>query len=570
MTLTVIAVLLAVFAQTPKGSIEGVVLDSVAQKPIAGAQITLMRTQVPPGSTGFIAGTVGSVPERRPQNQTGMTDSDGRFRFPDVEAGNYLVQATADGYARQQIARLPGQSGMTAQATVQAGATSKSIVLHLTPAATVSGRVAGANGEPLVGMEVTLLRAVHSITGELNLSPTGSAQTDDRGQYRLFWMPPGRYYLVASAPTRPMGNINPIMPSPRTSRYPRTFYPRATSVQSATALDLQPRTELNGLDFDLSPLPLYTVRGKVIDSATGAAPKSASISITPSEQYFGGTSSSTGPYDPATGTFELRDVLPGSYWIRAQLAGQPPSPGFGPRSLTASAVAAVEVRSSDVDDVVLNIIPAVSIVGRAVIEGDIPRDRPIFVSLQPTTRFGPPSGSAPVQSDGSFRIENLGPGEYRFAVPEMLMTPTGANLSSQPYLKQARLGSIDLLNEKLTISGPVTDVIQVVFSAKGGQISGTVTDDRQQPATNVAVLLLPTDHDRLDLYRVTTTGPKGDYTLQGLAPGSYKVFAVQAPDMSGVFDPTVMKTLEARAQTITASESSKATVDLKAIAVPPK
>jgi hypothetical protein len=230
----------------------------------------------------------------------------------------------------------------------------------------------------------------------------------------------------------------------------------------------------------------------------------------------------------------------------------------------------VEVRSSDVDDVVLNIIPAVSIVGRAVIEGDIPRDRPIFVSLQPTTRFGPPSGSAPVQSDGSFRIENLGPGEYRFAVPGMLITPTGAKLSSQPYLKQARLGSIDLLNEKLTISGPVSDEIQVVFSAKGGQISGTVTDDRQQPATNVAVLLLPTDRDRLDLYRVTTTGPKGDYTLQGLAPGSYKVFAVQAPDMSGVFDPTMMKTLEARAQTITASESSKATVDLKAIAVLPK
>src|SRR4029453_12651514 len=121
------------------------------------------------------------------------------------------------------------------------------------------------------------------------------------------------------------------------------------------------------------------------------------------------------------------------------------------------------------------------------------RDRPIFVSLQPTSiRVGPPGGSSvPVQSDGSFRIDNLGPGEYRFSLPGLLMTPPGANLPSQPYLKQARLGSIDLLNEKLTISGPVSDEIQVVLSTKSGQISGTVTDDRQQPASAVAVILLP-------------------------------------------------------------------------------
>src|SRR5262245_15087656 len=132
MTLRIVAIVLALFAQTPRGSVEGVVLDSVAQKPIGGAQITLMRTQIPPGTTGFIAGTF-SGPNGRPQNQTTTTDSDGRFRIADVEPGNYIVQAMADGYARQQIGGLlGGRSGMTAQAIVQAGATSKNIVLHLT------------------------------------------------------------------------------------------------------------------------------------------------------------------------------------------------------------------------------------------------------------------------------------------------------------------------------------------------------------------------------------------------------------------------------------------------------
>src|SRR5207249_1918029 len=109
-----------------------------------------------------------------------------------------------------------------------------------------------------------------------------------------------------------------------------------------------------------------------------------------------------------------------SYWIRAQMPMmRPPNPGERPPS-PPSALVAVEVGGSDIDNLVLTITPAVSIPGRVRIEGQVSTDRAIAVSLAPAgsgMMFSPPPPPAQVQADGSFRIENVGPGEYQVSVP---------------------------------------------------------------------------------------------------------------------------------------------------------
>src|SRR5437763_10663641 len=216
MTLPVIAASVFLLLQTAKGSIEGVVVNSMTNKPIPGAQVNATRmpavaTGGPAGTitTGVVGGVIGVAEAGRVITAQGplnppvqippvTTDTNGHFVFADLEPGRYLLRAAAEGYARQEYSTRPGdQNGMTAQVELSAGQTSKETILHLIPGGTVSGRVTGSNGEPLVNIEVSLLRSTYDGDGRKTLQQSGAAQTNDRGEYRLFWVTPGRYYLSA-------------------------------------------------------------------------------------------------------------------------------------------------------------------------------------------------------------------------------------------------------------------------------------------------------------------------------------------------------------------------------------
>src|SRR5262249_23970963 len=116
---------------------------------------------------GRVGGLTGPVQATMPvQIPPATADSNGHFAFTGLETGMYSLRAVADGYAQQDINTLPGvQNGMTAQVNLTAGQAAKDVVLRLTPGGTVSGRVTGGNGEPLVNMEVSVLRPMYNPDG---------------------------------------------------------------------------------------------------------------------------------------------------------------------------------------------------------------------------------------------------------------------------------------------------------------------------------------------------------------------------------------------------------------------
>jgi hypothetical protein len=169
MTLTVIAAFLLV--QTGKGSIEGVVLNSITNRPIAGAQLTATKLASPrnapaagPAQGGIVTGVLGGVIGAGTQVTTVMpngvpaaqispvrTDVAGHFIFRDLEAGTYQLRASAEGYAQQDYNQRPGgQSGMMLSVNLTDGQALKDAVFRLTPGGTLSGRITGSSGEPLV------------------------------------------------------------------------------------------------------------------------------------------------------------------------------------------------------------------------------------------------------------------------------------------------------------------------------------------------------------------------------------------------------------------------------------
>src|SRR5215469_11509921 len=112
------------------------------------------------------------------------SDEKGNFRLQ-VEPGAYTVAVERNGYV--------AASSRNRTITVQAGQTTEDVNLELIRTGAVSGRIVDADGEPRSGVSVQL-RSVTEKKGR----PFNGAVTDDRGAYRIFQIPPGKYHLSAA------------------------------------------------------------------------------------------------------------------------------------------------------------------------------------------------------------------------------------------------------------------------------------------------------------------------------------------------------------------------------------
>ena len=234
--------------------------------------------------------------------------------------------------------------------------------------------------------------------------------------------------------------------------------------------------------------------------------------------------------------------------------------------VTASGQARVSVGNSDVDGVVVTVGSGVEVPGHLRLDGQAGAttttlDR-LNVQLTPSsggaigTNVQPPQTSR-TNTDGSFTIQNVLPGEYRIGVAPL---PAGF------YIKDARIGGHDLLSEPLNISASFSGSLEVVVSAGASQLEGTVTGEDLQPVAGIQAVLIPDQHrDRVDLYKIALSDQNGRFHMQGIAPGNYKVFAWRGIDQFAWFDPDLMKRYEQKGQPVIVREASRETVQVKII-----
>ena len=55
-------------------------------------------------------------------------------------------------------------------------------------------------GEPIANIVVEALRRSYDVRGNPRLARAATAVTDDRGEYRIFWLDPGEYFFYAASP----------------------------------------------------------------------------------------------------------------------------------------------------------------------------------------------------------------------------------------------------------------------------------------------------------------------------------------------------------------------------------
>lgn len=139
-----------------------------------------------------------------------------------------------------------------------------------------------------------------------------------------------------------------------------------------------------------------------------------------------------------------------------------------------------------------------------------------------------------------------------------------AGLPERYYMKAARLGDVDMLENGADVdsgAGP----LEILLSATGGEVQGVSLDARGQPAPGATVVLAPEIEHRLrrDLFRTTVADQYGRFTLQGIAPGDYKLFAWEEVENDAWLDPEFLRPFESAARSITVRENGREAVQVR-------
>lgn len=543
-------------SQAPVATLEGTVVRVGTKEPIEGAQVVLARIDTETGSRGTSTAVT--------------TSAEGHFTFDNVAPGSYRVLVAANGYVRQQYGQraFPGAGSPI---RVDAGQQISRLVIEMSPAATITGRVLDNDRRPLAAVPVRLVRYVYDDSGSRLLRIFGTAQTDDRGEYRLYYVTPGRYYLYAgTSQSTIMSGEQSLGPNERRQIYADAYYPGVADINLATPIEARSGSVHGGMDFRLVRQPSYTIRGRVIDTATGQPPASPALTLfffnVREGRAVANTDRNRQSYTNTTGAFEIRDVPPGAYTIASS-----DKPTAGGNLAVRLGFTRVDVAVSDVDNVVVSIPPGTSISGRLTLEGQAsPRaafwqGEPPFIRLirtpdgvHPSTPLDWEAGTR-VAADGTLRLEGVTAGEYRVRIRV-------EELEASHYIKEARYGVFDVLKAPLQFKPDDVHRLEIVLSPRTGSVEGVVTDGLAGVAGGAQVVLVPDRYrDRPELFRTAITDQNGRFKVSGVPPGNYKAYAWEAIELYSWFDPEILARDDARSKAIRVEESSNLTVDVPVI-----
>lgn len=347
-----------------------------------------------------------------PSNSTrAKTDENGRFRFTGIAAGRYSTFALAPGY----ISAGDDDSGRRGQMlNVAEGEKVENIDLEIRRGGVIAGRITDSQGRPVIEETVSLSKFDNNGKPQdywfYNLNYE-MYRTDDRGAYRIFGLPGGRYLVSVGQAQRP-GSVR--ITSSRLL-YPRVFYPDATSESEAKVVEVTEGSEATDIDITVpDPKQTYDVYGRVVDADTDQPVPNVEIVVGGLSQDGKPTGGWTGIGERSrpNGEFRLVGVLPGRYalWVRPDEKGDS---GF------ISEPAIFNLSEGDATGVEIKVRQGASISGLVIVEGT--SDPKILsklsrVSLSPYVR--PATSGQPtfwrghvVNADGSFRLRGLQPGK---------------------------------------------------------------------------------------------------------------------------------------------------------------
>jgi hypothetical protein len=338
--------------------------------------------------------------------------------------------------------------------------------------------------------------------------------------------------------------------------YQTTYYPGTTDRSQAAPIQLHAGDDFP-VSFSLVQSPSVSIHGSVVN-----LPPHTSATIMLQSRDFGVVMN--GGEMHKDGSFAIRDVSPGNYTIVASVDGSA-VPMMTRQSL--------QVGASGVDGLRLAPQPGATIRGRLRVESVESARRfdpeQIFVALQPEdgeelgrSFLVPESASSlvHVMRDGSFEWNDVLPGNYYV----QFTSTNGADLDC--FVKSVLMGGREVNDSGITVNGG-TVTLEVVASMNAAILDGAVSDAKGQAVANAVVVAVPDEQMRRspDRYGKTVSDQSGRFSLHGIRPGSYTLFAWASVDGDAYYDPEFLKSYEGQGSRIRIAEGERKTVQLPAI-----
>jgi protocatechuate 3,4-dioxygenase beta subunit len=573
------------------------------------------QQQAPIAATGRISGRVLTLDGTRavtrarvsigsadlPGGRTVLTDNAGAFDFTSLPDGRYTLTVAKTGYVSISYGqRRPLQPGTPLQ--LAGGQELKQIEMRLPRGSVVSGRIFDENGDPMPGTLVRVLMYRYA-QGYRQLVPAGSAQTDDRGEYRVWGLNPGEYY-VAAANRSPAVNINaggrggmaaaagvlagrggalgmrppPVeaargaavggdagQDDPNDLAYAPTYFPGVASPNDARPVSVGLGAEALGIDFNVLLVRTARVSGRV-NSADGSAAGPGRVNLIPDVGAARGGPPGGGYGGRIQdGAFSIPNVPPGRYILRAMGdIGRVPGGRARDRIPPQFASQLISV-DGDVDGVFVTLAPGATISGHVTIQATQTPAPPDVTQFRVNAPPADPSDfggntQARVDRDGAFTLEGVaaGPRWIRAQAPRGWM------------LKSVIVDGREVIDTPLEIRGAQrVSGANLVFTDRLTEITGTLTDQQGAPLTDFTVLAFPTDATfwRPQARQIATTRPdqRGQYQLRGLPPGEYFLAAIDAAEQGEWYEPGFLELQRPAASRITLVEGETRTENLRIV-----
>ncbi len=382
-------------------------------------QIKIGETPARGVSVALISADRRTTPDAQTNAQTrATTDADGRYKFASLPAGNYRVTVLSPGYivfGNSELVRN-GQ-----QITLKDDEAVERLDFTMTRGGVITGKVMSNTNRPIISEPITITTIDESGQQAQVNAPEGVGfRTDDRGNYRVYGLPPGKYLVSAGR-----GNAQGGPPGLAANRtYQRTFHPEATEESTATPITVEAGKEVTEVDIRMVAIETFAAAGRVVEAETGK-PIAGVLIAHNTVRSNGGRGGAQMPQMPGgtdglsgtEGEFQIAGLARGKYSVYVAQDAQNPL-----MTEYYSEPATFEITTTDATGLEIKLQRGASINGQVVLDGatnaGLLANLRVNASVRSNASGGRGSNPASVMSDGVFRVAGLAPGRVSLNVSE--------------------------------------------------------------------------------------------------------------------------------------------------------